>query len=134
MLGNARSRAVPNTPSTPSPQKEVPSSQLMKRHKNLLVAILASALTSILTDSSQAEETPPNIIIILSDDQAWTDYGFMGHKVIKTPHLDKLAEKSIVYERGYVASPLCRPSLASILTGKQPFEHCISGNDVNGHQ
>ena len=68
----------------------------MKRHKNLLVAFLASALTSILTDSSQAEETPPNIIIILSDDQAWTDYGFMGHKVIKTPHLDKLAEKSIV--------------------------------------
>ena len=107
-------------------------SQLMKRHKKFLVATLASALTSILSASSQAEETPPNVIIILSDDQAWTDYGFMGHKVVKTPHLDKLAKKSVVYERGYVASPLCRPSLASILTGKQPFEHGISGNDVNG--
>ena len=85
----------------------------MKHHNKLLLATLASALTSILSASSQAEGTPPNVIIILSDDQAWTDYGFMGHKVIKTPHLDKLAKKSVIYERGYVASPLCRPSLAS---------------------
>ena len=35
--------------------------------------------------------TPPNIVLILSDDQAYTDYGFMGHAEIETPHLDKLA-------------------------------------------
>ncbi|MFV1964339.1 MAG: sulfatase, partial [Pirellulaceae bacterium] len=72
----------------------------------------------------------PNIVFILSDDQAWTDYGFMGHKDIKTPHLDKLASRSLVFERGYVASPLCRPSLASIATGLYPFQHGITGNDV----
>ena len=74
----------------------------------------------------------PNIVIILSDDQGWTDYGFMGHETVQTPHLDRLAERSVVFGRGYVASPLCRPSLASILTGRMPSEHGITGNDVDG--
>lgn len=73
----------------------------------------------------------PNIVVILSDDQAWTDYGFMGHDEIKTPHLDKLAERSLLFERGYVASPLCRPSLASMLTGRFPSDHGVTGNDVD---
>jgi arylsulfatase A-like enzyme len=78
-------------------------------------------------------DTKPNIVFILSDDQAWTDYGFMGHPDIKTPHLDKLARASLVFERGYVASPLCRPSLASLATGLYPFQHGITGNDVDGN-
>ena len=78
-------------------------------------------------------DTKPNIVFILSDDQAWTDYGFMGHPDIKTPHLDKLARASLVFERGYVASPLCRPSLASLVTGLYPFQHGITGNDVDGN-
>jgi arylsulfatase A-like enzyme len=81
--------------------------------------------------SSLAAEKP-NIVLILSDDQGWTDYGFMGHREIKTPHLDKLAERSVLFERGYVASPLCRPSLASIITGRFPFDHGITGNDADG--
>ena len=80
----------------------------------------------------QAASQQPNIVFILSDDQAWTDYGFMGHKDIKTPYLDKLAERSLVFERGYVASPVCRPSLASILTGLYPSRHGVTGNDVDG--
>ncbi|MCP4506235.1 MAG: sulfatase-like hydrolase/transferase, partial [Fuerstiella sp.] len=74
----------------------------------------------------------PNLVLILSDDQAWTDYGFMGHTAVRTPHLDRLAERSLVLERGYVASPLCRPSLASMVTGLYPFQHGVTGNDVDG--
>jgi arylsulfatase A-like enzyme len=73
----------------------------------------------------------PNVVLILSDDQAWTDYGFMGHEEIQTPHLDKLAGRSLLFERGYVASPLCRPSLASMLTGRFPSDHGVVGNDVD---
>jgi arylsulfatase A-like enzyme len=91
-------------------------------------ALLASGMLSL----ALAAERPPNIVLILSDDQAWTDYGFMGHADIKTPHLDKLAANSVVFERGYVASPLCRPSLASLLTGKFPHDHGVAGNDVDG--
>jgi arylsulfatase A-like enzyme len=81
---------------------------------------------------SPALASPPNIVLILSDDQAWADYGFMGHPEIRTPHLDKLAARSLVFERGYVASPLCRPSLATMLTGRFPHEHGVTGNDVDG--
>ncbi|HBO50465.1 MAG TPA: sulfatase, partial [Planctomycetes bacterium] len=48
----------------------------------------------------------PNIVLIISDDQAWTDYGYMGHSAIHTPHIDKLASRSLLFGRGYVASPL----------------------------
>ncbi len=86
----------------------------------------------VIPSALLAAEQRPNIVFILSDDQAWMDYGYMGHPDIKTPHLDKLASRSLVFERGYVAAPLCRPSLASLATGLYPFQHGITGNDVNG--
>jgi arylsulfatase A-like enzyme len=74
-------------------------------------------------------DQPPNVVLILGDDQAWTDFGFMGHKEIRTPHLDRLAAQSATFPRGYVPSSLCRPSLATLLTGRYPHEHRICGND-----
>lgn len=71
----------------------------------------------------------PNVVIILSDDQAWTDYGFTGHKHIQTPHLDKLAKDGLCFTRGYVPSSLCRPSLMTLVTGLYPHQHGITGND-----
>ena len=40
---------------------------------------------------ANAADRPPNMVLIISDDHAWTDYGFMGHPHIKTPNLDRLA-------------------------------------------
>ncbi|APY11650.1 sulfatase [Seonamhaeicola sp. S2-3] len=71
----------------------------------------------------------PNIVFILSDDQSWTDYGFMGNENIETPRLDKFASESLTFTRGYVPTPLCSPSLASIITGLYPKDHGILGND-----
>ena len=105
------------------------SSGYMKITSWLLAAFTAIASVS----ESFATQQPPNIVFILSDDQAWTDYGFMGHADVKTPHLDELAARSLVFERGYVAAPLCRPSLASMVTGLYPFQHGVTGNDVDGH-
>jgi hypothetical protein len=42
--------------------------------------------TTVLCAGFALAAEPPNIVVILSDDQAWTDYGFMGHDVIETPH------------------------------------------------
>jgi uncharacterized sulfatase len=67
--------------------------------------------------------------MIIGDDQAWGDYGFMGHPHIKTPHLDKLAADGLVFKRGYVPSSLCRPSLATMITGLYPHQHKITCND-----
>ncbi|MEM9282190.1 MAG: sulfatase [Verrucomicrobiota bacterium] len=71
----------------------------------------------------------PNIVLILSDDQSWTDYGFMGHEHIETPHLDRLAERSAKFGRGYVPTALCRPSLMTLATGRYAHQHLVSGND-----
>ncbi len=53
----------------------------------------------------------------------------MGHKLVKTPNLDRMAGESLLYTRGYV-TPVCSPSLATLLTGKSPRDHGITGNDL----
>jgi uncharacterized sulfatase len=72
---------------------------------------------------------PPNVVMIISDDQGWTDFGFMGHESIKTPSLDKLAAESAVFVNGYVPTSLCRASLATLLTGLYGTQHKICCND-----
>jgi uncharacterized sulfatase len=90
-----------------------------------LVLGLAVALGCALRLNAE----PPNIVLIVSDDHGWTDYGFMGHPHVKTPNLDRLAAQSVTYKRGYVPSSLCCPSLATIITGLPPHRHKITSND-----
>ncbi len=71
----------------------------------------------------------PNIVMIISDDQAWTDYGFMGHPHIATPNLDRLSKEGLTFTRGYVPSSLCCPSLATMITGLYPHQSKITSND-----
>ena len=79
-------------------------------------------------------DRPPNVVMIISDDHGWPDYGFMGHPVIRTPNLDRLASESMLYPRGYTPTALCRPSLATMITGLYPHQHGITGNDPPGGQ
>ena len=90
----------------------------------LILLVLAFSATTTRCFSS-----PPNVVLIISDDQSWTDFGFMGHKTIRTPHIDRLARQSAVFPHGYVPSSLCRPSLATMVTGLYPHQHGITGND-----
>lgn len=66
---------------------------------------------------AQAAAAPPNVVMIVGDDQGWTDFGFMGHKIVKTPHLDKLASASAVFPNGYVAEAHCTHSHQALLSG-----------------
>lgn len=93
----------------------------------LILAIFA--LLAVTGSSTAAKTQPPNVVMIVSDDQAWTDFGFMGHEVIKTPHLDRLAAESAVFPNGYVPTSLCRASLATLLTGLYGHQHKICCND-----
>ena len=74
-------------------------------------------------------DRPVNILLIISDDQGWTDFGFMGHPDIQTPHLDQLARESYVFPNAYVPTSLCRASLATLLTGLYGHQHRICCND-----
>ncbi len=79
--------------------------------------------------TSETSSKRPNVVMIISDDQAWADYSFMGHPHIQTPRLDRLAAESLTYTRGYVPNSLCRPSLMTMITGLYPHQHGVVGND-----
>ena len=72
---------------------------------------------------------PPNVVMIISDDHHWGDYGFMGHPQVQTPNLDRLSKAGLTFRNGYVPASLCCPSLASIITGRYPHEHRVTSND-----
>lgn len=95
--------------------------------KSLITPLLLLAFAAALPAASPP--TRPNIILIISDDHGFNDYGFMGHDIVKTPHLDRISSESLLYTRGYVM-PVCSPSLACLLTGKLPSGHGITGNDL----
>ena len=94
-----------------------------------LSIVAVALLAGVLAPRSLSAAERPNIVMIISDDQAWTDYGFLGHPQIRTPHLDRLARESVVFERGYVPTALCRPSLMSMITGRYAHQHGVTGND-----
>src|SRR5688572_10067919 len=93
----------------------------------LLIAL--ATLTAAASHAASPAPPPPNIVLIIGDDQAWTDFSFMGHEVIKTPRLDRLARESAVFPNGYVPTSLCRASLATLLTGLYAHQHKICCND-----
>jgi len=95
--------------------------------RTALLAVIASLLGFSAAELCAAP--PPNVVLIISDDHAWTDYGFMGHPHIRTPHIDRMARESATFTHGYVPSSLCCPSLASIITGLYPHQHKITSND-----
>ena len=68
------------------------------------------------------------MVMILADDQSYRDFGFMGNRDVHTPHLDQLARHSVRFPNGYVPMSVCRPSLATLLTGLFPHQHGIHFN------
>ncbi len=90
------------------------------------------ALASLMAAPASGADRPPNVVLIVSDDHAWTDYSFMGHPHVKTPRIDRLAAEGMTFRRGYVPSSLCSPSLASIITGLYAHQHRLTSNDPPG--
>jgi len=82
----------------------------------------------VLGGQSLLAVTRPNVVLIVSDDQSYRDFGFMDNDRVHTPHLDRLASQSARYPNGYVSTSVCRPSLATLLTGLYPHQHGIHFN------
>jgi arylsulfatase A-like enzyme len=80
----------------------------------LLLLILPVAASSVFADSK------PNFVIIFADDQGYGDLGCFGSTKIKTPNIDRMAEEGRKFTNFMVASPVCTPSRAALLTGCYP--------------
>ncbi|XFE73823.1 sulfatase-like hydrolase/transferase [Algoriphagus halophilus] len=71
----------------------------------------------IVHTNAFSQNTPPNIILIITDDQGYGDFGFTGNPHISTPTLDQLAQESVEFTNFYV-SPVCAPTRSSLMTGR----------------
>lgn len=71
---------------------------------------------------------PPNVILILTDDQGSVDAGCYGSADLQTPHIDALARRGVRFTQFYAAAPVCSPSRAGLLTGRYPLRAGLAGN------
>ena len=71
----------------------------------------------------------PNVLILITDQHRPDHTGFGGNGVLRTPHLDRLAARATVFDRAYVANPICMPNRSTIFTGRMPSVH---GTRYNG--
>ena len=70
----------------------------------------------------------PNIVLVLSDDQDYEHFGFLGSERVKTPALDRLADEGVLFTTAHVPAARCRPSQAALLTGQWPHQTGICNN------
>jgi len=88
---------------------------------SLLTLVAASFPAARPAFGRSSENKRPNVILVMADDQGWGDAGYNGHPVVKTPALDAMAREGFVFDRFYAAAPVCSPTRASVLTGRNPI-------------
>ena len=83
--------------------------------------LLLAAFLSLVTLTTVAAQEKLNFLFIIADDLGYMDVGFNNPDTFyETPNLDSLAASGMVFTDFYAASPVCSPTRASILTGKNP--------------
>jgi uncharacterized sulfatase len=107
------------------------------RSSPILLALLLAAgllpaarLPAQPAPADSSATRPPNILFIAVDDLNCA-LGAYGHPIVKTPNLDRLAARGVVFDWAYSQFPLCNPSRASMLTGRRPDE--IGVYDLKTH-
>lgn len=82
----------------------------------ITASVAALTITPIFAD----DPAPPNLVVIMTDDQGYGDVGFNGCKDIPTPHIDSIAKDGVRFTDGYACYSYCSPSRAGFLTGRYP--------------
>ncbi len=77
-------------------------------------------LLSIFACLHSSFSAPPNVLLIITDDQGYGDFSIHGNPHVQTPHIDKLGHEGVQFERFYVNS-FCAPTRAALLTGRWPL-------------
>ncbi len=93
-----------------------------------LLAGLATALLLLGLPATLGAREParPNIVFLLADDLRWDALGCMGNRVVRTPNLDALAKKGVLFRNAFVTTSICAVSRASIFTGQYARRHKVN--------
>lgn len=94
-----------------------------------IVCIVALQLIFNVTNA-QKNGKKPNFIIILADDLGYGDLGYTGSSQIKTPHIDALANSGVKFTQAYVSAPVCGPSRAGLMTGRNQVNFGFDNNPI----
>ena len=89
---------------------------------------VASGLATLAGPASPQARKRPNFIVIFADDLGYGDLACYGNKTSQTPCLDRMAAEGVRFTDFYVPMPFCAPSRATLLTGRYPFRHGVTGN------
>jgi arylsulfatase A len=89
-----------------------------KSMRRILAAVCAMAM--FLWGAASGAERPPNVVLFFVDNLGNGDIGCFGSKLHRTPHIDRLAEEGTKFTSFYVASGVCTPSRAALMTGCYP--------------
>lgn len=77
-----------------------------------------------------AHSRSPNIILFVTDQHNADFLSCYGHQVLATPHIDSIFERGLLFERCYVAAPVCMPNRSSLMTGRMPSVHGVRINGI----
>jgi choline-sulfatase len=94
--------------------------------KKSVLTLAGLAVGGIAIGASSPPPARPNILFLVVDDLN-SDVGFLGDDAARTPNLDRLADRSAVFENAHCQAPICGPSRASFLTGKYPHNTGLYG-------
>ncbi|AHF12207.1 arylsulfatase [Barnesiella viscericola DSM 18177] len=101
----------------------------MGMNKNFIGLFIASGLAvNVNLYGQPQEESLPNIVFVLADDMGIGDLGCYGQTKIKTPNIDKLAERGILFTHHYSGSTVSAPSRCCLMTGKHTGHAYVRGN------
>jgi len=92
------------------------------------IFLIVAALMLLPFAALRAADSKPNILFIFADDWGWGDLSCHGHPYVKTPNLDRLATQGTEFMRFTVASGVCSPSRAAVMTGHFPARYNIDGH------
>ncbi len=94
------------------------------RNTFLALSILYFLILSVPSRAQKERvEAPPNIILIITDDQRWDALGYAGNGLIQTPNMDQLAREGVYFSKAIVTTPICSASRASVFTGLYERTH-----------
>lgn len=93
-----------------------------------LPEVLAHAREAVAAPARKAREGAPNVLFIMTDDQAQSAMGLYGNPVLRTPNMDRIGTEGVRFDHAFVTTSVCAPSRASYLTGLYAHAHGVTSN------